>query len=182
MAISHADHDHPNTPAARAACRKLLATGTTHQTVENSSGDRKPAKWTVVPSARSKATADRLAARASNLGLGPTIRAMKAAAGTMIKTPGDVPANFPASLMYAITTAWDRGYGVVRGYALNDAEERILIGGTVAQVSIVWDADGRTGMFVRHLSSSVSHRADSAQAAMGLAAGDDTWPWNDLPA
>jgi hypothetical protein len=136
----------------------------------------------VVPSKRSKATADRLAAQAANLGLAPTIRAMKTAAGDMVKTPGDVPVNFPASMMYAITTAWDRGYGVVRGYALNDAESRILIGGTVGQVSLVWNADGDSGVFIRHLSSSVSHRCDSVQAAMAFAAGDDDWPWNDLPA
>lgn len=29
MAISHAGHNHPATPAARAACRKALAAGTT---------------------------------------------------------------------------------------------------------------------------------------------------------
>lgn len=46
MAISHADHDHKNTPAARAACRRRMiiaepvVKATTHQTTENVSGDR----------------------------------------------------------------------------------------------------------------------------------------------
>lgn len=175
MAISHKDHNHPNTPAARAACRKQMAKG----------------EGVITPSSRSKATADRLAAKASRSGLagiavvprrrgdGGVVKGMKAAAGKMIKTPGDLPANLPPSMVNAISIAWREGCGVVDGYRLNDDESRILIGGTVAQVSLVWDANGRSGAFVRKLSSSVTHRCDSPEQAMAYALGDEDWAWDN---
>jgi hypothetical protein len=34
MAISHAGHTHPSTPAARSACRKAMANGARHEAAE----------------------------------------------------------------------------------------------------------------------------------------------------
>lgn len=168
MPISHADHDHPNTPAARAACRKAMGSiikGTTHETVENVEGDRKPIKMTMVPRKR---------------GDGGVVKGMKAAGPErFLRTSADIPVDCPQPLHYAITRAWANGWDVVEGYKLNDMENRILIAGTIAQVSIVWNAAGFSAIFIRRLDSSVTHRADSAQAAMGLASGDDDWPWKN---
>lgn len=159
MAISHADHDHPNTPAARAACRKAMNRGTTHETVENVTGDRKPAKMTVVPRRK---------------GDGGVVKGMKAAGlERFLKVPSDIPVDCPQPLHFAITRAWENGWDVIEGYKLNDMENRILIAGTVAQVSIVWNAAGFFGVFTRRLDSSITRRADSVQAAMAIAAGDD---------
>jgi hypothetical protein len=131
----------------------------------------KPAQVTVVPRKR---------------GDGGVIRGMKDAApkrviktpaGGMIRTPADIPADCPQALHYAITAAWDKGWEVVEGYKLKEDENRILIGGKIAQVSVVWTAAGRTSIFVRRLNSSITHRADSAQVAIWLASGEDEWPW-----
>jgi hypothetical protein len=133
----------------------------------------KPTKMTVVPRKRGDGGVVRGMKDAAPK------RVMKTPAGGMIRTPADIPADCPQALHYAITAAWDKGWEVVEGYKLNEAEDRVLIGGKVAQVSVVWTATGRTAIFVRRLNSSVTHRADSAQAAIGLASGDDEWPWSN---
>ena len=198
MAISHKDHDHPNTPAARAKCRKEGTPGpqigTNLGRVERAYAEQaglvkhdaktcqvhlcptcfpQPAQSTVVPRKRHDGGV------VKGLKESAPVKVMKAPAGKPIKGPADVPVDCPAPLHYAIKAAWSRGWGVIEGYKLKDDENRILIGGTVAQVSIVWTAEGRTGVFVRKLSSSITHRADSAQAAIGLASGDDEWPWTN---
>lgn len=169
MAISHADHDHPNTPAARAACRKAMgATGAPVGAVRKlaeQAGIVKPAKMTVVPRKR---------------GDGGVVKGMKdAGPERFLRVPSDIPVDCPAPLHFAITRAWENGWDVIEGYKLNDMENRILIAGTIAQVSVVWNAAGFSAIFIRRLDSSVTHRADSAQAAMGLAAGDDDWSWKN---
>lgn len=166
MPISHADHDHPNTTAARTACRKAMAAtgapvGAVRKLAEQA-GLVTPARMTVVPRTR---------------GDGGVVKGMKAAAGRLLKTPANLPATLPAELRNAVSIAWREGCGVVEGYRLNDAEQRILIGGTVAQVALIWAEDGRCAISVRSITSSISHRVNSAQRAMDLALGNDDWPW-----
>jgi hypothetical protein len=173
MAISHANHDHPNTPAARAACRKRMAAGSsprdeaTERALAFDPFAKSP-QMTVVPRRR---------------GDGGVVQGMKAARPQkraeerFIRTDADVPADLPRPLLYAIKAAWRRGWDVIDGYPLNDAERRILVGGVVAQVSLVWNAGGDSGVFVRKLTSSVTHRCDSAQQAVWIASGEDDWPW-----
>ena len=75
------------------------------------------------------------------------------------------------------SAAWERGWWVVEGMRLNDAETRVLIAGDLAQVSLVFNAGGDSGVFVRSLTSSVTHRVDSGPQAVALASGDEEWPW-----
>jgi hypothetical protein len=94
-----------------------------------------------------------------------------------IRTAGDLPANIPADLVRTIEAAWRESMPVVTGYPLNDAETRILIGGVVGQVSLVFNAGGDSGVFVRSLTSSITHRCDSGPQALALASGEEEWPW-----
>ena len=172
MAISHTDHDHPNTPAARAACRKAMgATGAPGKTsaeralAEAAGIVKKSAKLTVVPRTRGDG------------GVVKGLKASKSPAGKFIRMQADIPADCPMPLHYAITAAWEKGWDVIEGYKLKVDENRILISGDIAQVSVVWNPVGGCAVFVRKMNSSVTHRADSAQAAIGIAAGDDEWPW-----
>lgn len=170
MAISHADHDHDNTPAARAKCRKAMANGdlviqsvVTGKTVKVPA----PAKVTVVPRRR---------------GDGGVVKGMQAAkpvAGRemAIKGAGDLPTDIPTNHALTIARAWERGWPVVLGDRLRDDETRILIGGELAQVALVWNVEGRAGVFVRSLTSSKTHRVDSGPQAIALASGDEEWPW-----
>jgi hypothetical protein len=78
-----------------------------------------------------------------------------------------------------IARAWEKGWSVIQGERLKDDESRILIGGNGVQVSLVWNAEGRSGVFVRSASSSITHRADSGPQAIALAAGEEEWPWTN---
>jgi hypothetical protein len=172
MAINHADHDHANTPAARAKCRKAMAsdvvrldTGTDPSTGESGSEFvRKPRTVIggVVPKKGPKGL------RGSNNLKKP---------GTHLRTIGDLP-DVPRMLAYGARLAWANDWEVVVGEPFNDNEARILIGGKVAQVSMVWRPsvpDGVWGIFVRHTHSSVTHKVASVQEAFELAATDDAW-------
>lgn len=172
MAISHANHSHPNTPAARAACRKALNDG---NEVATTSGTfvGKPAQMTVVPRRK---------------GDGGVVQGMKAAkpirgkdAGVRgevrIRTAGDFPGDIPAGHTLTIARAWEKGWSVILGESLTTGETRILIGGNGVQVSLVWNAEGSSGVFVRTHMSSIQHRVDSGIQAIALAAGDEEWPW-----
>lgn len=170
MAISHADHDHPNTPAARGACRKAMAKGTTHQTTENVTGDRKPAKMTVVPRTRDaggvvkgmQATDPRPAARRLKV------------SGVKLTRIGDL-ADVPAVLATEVRRAWKLDWTVQAGSPFNDDERRIVITGPKAEIGLVWDSNGRTGTFVRNHNSSVTHRLDTPDEAFDAADTDDAW-------
>lgn len=123
----------------------------------------RPAQMTVVPRKR---------------GDGGVVKGMKAAGPEKrIETSAHIPSDLPKDHVLTIARAWERGWTVVEGYQLNDAERRILIGGDLAQVSLVWNAEGRSGVFVRSTTSSISHRVDSGPAALALASGDQDWEW-----
>lgn len=172
MAISHADHNHPNTTAARTACRKAMAKIMTDigrnldlagEPVLAEGARKEAAKIIVVPRRR---------------GDGGVVRGLKTNTQERpITSTADLPADLPKAHVLTIARAWERGWGVVEGYRLNAEERRILIGGDLAQVSLVWNAEGRSGVFVRSVTSSITHRVDSGPQALALASGDEEWPW-----
>lgn len=174
MAISHADHDHPNTPAARAACRKALAgtgvpTGAVRKLAEQA-GVVKPAQMTVVPRKRGdggvvkgmQATDPRAA-----------VRRLKVS-GTVLTRIGDL-ADVPAVLATEVRRAWKLDWTVQAGHPFNDDERRIVITGPKAEIALVWDSNGRTGTFVRNHNSSVTRRLDTPDEAFDAADTDDAW-------
>jgi hypothetical protein len=172
MPISHADHNHPNTPAARAACRKRIAsidyvTGATPDPVV---GVAVPAKVTVVPRKRGdggvvqemKATQPQAAARRLKV------------SGVKLTRIGDL-ADVPAVLATEVRRAWALDWTVQAGSPFNDDERRIVITGPKAEIALVWDLNGRTGTFVRHHNSSVTHRLNTPDEAFDAADTDDAW-------
>jgi hypothetical protein len=162
MAMSHADHDHPNTPGARAACRRrMILAGSP---AEPAAGVVKPAQMTVVPRKR---------------GDGGVVRGLKATepqasnrrlkvSGWQLKSIGDL-ADVPATLAAPIREAWKRGWVVQVGDRFNEAERRIVITAPGGEVSLVWSEDGRTGVFFRPGNSSVTSRKDGWARAFELA-------------
>lgn len=165
MAISHADHDHPNTPAGRAACRKAAATVNAALVLGNPSN---PPQITVVPRKR---------------GDGGVVKGMKAARppvdlkrpGTHLRTIGDLP-DVPRMLAHGARMAWEKGWEVTIGEKFNDLEARIIIKGDLGEIAMVWKPslpNGVWGIFFRPDGSSVTHRIDSVQRAFLIAAEDD---------
>jgi hypothetical protein len=170
MAISHADHHHPNTPAARAACRKALA-ATPGKTFAENAGV--PAKLTVVPRKR---------------GDGGVVKGMQATepkaatrrlkvTGTVIRRLGDL-ADVPAVLATEVRRAWALDWTVQVGHPFNDDERRIVITGPVAEIALVWDSNGRTAVFIRNHNSSITYRVDTADEAFDDADNPDAWDEN----
>lgn len=174
MPISHADHGHPNTPAARAACRKAMAkTGTPVEAAVLIGKSQGGPKIVVVPRRRGDGGVVKGMIAAQPVIKGTKVKAYE----TLIRTAGDLPADIPANLVRTIEAAWAADLPVIRGARLNDTETRILIGGSVAQVSLVFNAGGDSGVFVRSLTSSITRRVDSGPMALALASGEDEWPW-----
>jgi hypothetical protein len=169
MPISHVDHDHPNTPAGRAKCRKDMSNLTV--TVDSgkivSSGLPKPAKVTVVPRKR---------------GDGGVVRGMKAARpsgnlkrpGTRLRTIGDLP-DVPRMLAYCARLAWAEGWEVTVGEPFNDIEANLLIKGTIVEIRCIWRHTLKDGIWALHLrrhgSSVGAGAASSALEAVEMAAG-----------
>lgn len=160
MAMSHADCDHPRTPAGRAACRKAGGGATTTR-------DR---QRTALEGARKElATTRRRKAVSANV----------KRPGTRLRTIGDLP-DVPRMLAHGCRIAWDYGWNVKVGYDFNDTEKRIVIQGTHAEVALVWRPslpDGVWGVFVRPWDSSITHRIEAGvDHAMRMAAGHDPLP------
>lgn len=108
MAISHADHDHPATPAARAACRKSMASGASVGPVK--------ATGTV----RLVGVEPRRARRVN--GAAPVAERRR-----FIRDEGDMP-GVPHVFSAAIRHAWHQdGWDVQHGNPYNDTEKRIVI-------------------------------------------------------
>lgn len=188
MAVSHKDHDHPNTPAARAACRKAMAATPGKSFAENAgvptamqklaSGIVKPAQMTVVPRKRGdggvvkglQATAPRIADRRLKV------------SGTMIKVTGDL-ADMPVELAAAVRAAWEKDWDVQVGERFNETERRVVISGEVGIVSLVWSDSldkVRTAVFVRSYDSSVTRRVPAGwERAMHLVSDSANWKWKD---
>lgn len=180
MAISHKDHDHPNTPAARAACRKAIERGdgpkggvklnadlaNPVRKLAESAGIVKPATvWAgVKPKGRG---ATKVKASSKNL----------KRPGTQLRTIGDLP-DVPRMLAYGCRLAWANDWEVRVGDSFNDNEARIVIDGTHAEIALVWKPsvpDGVWGVFVRNRKSSVTNRIGDVQTAFALAADESVW-------
>lgn len=167
MAISHADHNHPNTPAARAACRKATAI--------NAEGG-----LTAVQAKVMKAAGLNVVAR--KRGDGGVVKATAAAVknhkkpGTQLRTIGDLP-DVPRMLAHGARLAWDRGWTVTVGHQFNDSEARLVIAGPVAEIALVWKPSmpsGVWGVFLRENGSSITKRMDVAmEYVFRMAAGED---------
>lgn len=172
MAISHADHDHPNTPAARAACRKTMgATGAPVGAVRKLAEDAgivRPAKITVAKSPGTKGL--REAAEA--------VRTRKRE-NTKIKSIGDLT-DVPAMLAYAVRLAWAADLEVVAGHPFNDTEANIVIKGPAAHITCIWrvaQPHGIYAMRVRPVNSSKgAGEATTAQQAVDIARGVEPLP------
>lgn len=172
MAISHKDHQHPNTPAARAACRKAMGPqsvepGAVRKLAEQA-GIVKPAKLTVVPRRK---------------GDGGVVKGMKNVkrTNTHLKAEHDL-ADVPKILAYGIRLAWAADLDVTVGERFNDAEKRVLIHADRAEIALVWresNPNGVHAIFVRNWDSSVTFKVDSIQHALEVSAHDsEAWDGN----
>lgn len=172
MAISHADHDHPNTPAARAKCRKEMGAssapaGAVRKLAEGA-GLVRPAKITVAKSPGTK-------------GLREAAEAVKTRkkANTKIKGIGDLT-DVPPMLAYAVRLAWAADLEVVAGHPFNDTESNIVIKGPAAHITCIWRSSQPNGIYamrIRPVNSSVgAGEATSAQQAVDIAAGVEPIP------
>lgn len=180
MAISHKDHGHPNTPAARAACRNRMKAGQSPLDVsaeralaEAAGVVRKAAKLTVVPRKR---------------GDGGVVKGMQATApktaagnlkkpGTHLRAIGDL-ADVPRMLAHGVRLGWAEDWDVVIGERFNDSEARIVIKGDQCDISLVWRPslpDGVWGIFVRNWNSSVTFKVNSIQEAFDAAKDAESW-------
>ena len=170
MAISHKDHDHPNTPAARAKCRKAMEKSGTpikisaERALAEAAGVVKSTKMTVVPRRR---------------GDGGVVRGMKNVkrTNTLIKAEYDL-ADVPAMLAYGVRMAWDADLDVKVGERFNDEEKRLVIQHEVAEIALVWRdkrPDGIWAIFVRNYDSSRTFKVESVQQAFEVAATWDAW-------
>lgn len=196
MAISHADHDHPNTPAGRAACRKAnrdqvitdaVARHTTpERRLAEQAGLVKPAQMTVVPRRRgdggvvkgmqavrpsttSKAAADRAMRKAEKGGLAGLVPTTKKP-NTQIKNIGDL-ADVPRMLAYGVRMAWAKEWSVRVGDKFNDNEARIVIDAPAGEIALVYRPslpNGVWGVFFRAGYGSVTTRVESVQLAFEL--------------
>lgn len=147
MAMSHADCDHPRTPAGRAACRAAGGPRPTGEHID--------------------VTGPRLAEtkRSPIVAVAPRGRARRAPAVVdakprAIRTIGDMP-NVPHVFSSAITAAWENGWDVRTGHPYNDTEKRVLITSAHGELALVW-RDGTPhvvwGVFWRPGKSSITHR------------------------
>lgn len=173
MAVSHKDHNHPNTPAARAACRKTMAInaegGFTAVQKRIVDGAVKAAQMTVVPRRR---------------GDGGVVKGLKAAMlkrpNTRIKNIGDL-ADMPQMLAYAVRLAWAHpDLEVVVGDPFNDQEANVVIKGPAAYITCVWRVSQPNGIYAMRIrpvdSSKCAGDATSAQQAVDIARGVEPIP------
>lgn len=172
MAISHADHDHPNTPGARASCRKAMAInaegGLSAVEARIMSDAAKASKITVAKSLGTKGLREAAAAVAT-----------RKKVNTKIKTIGDL-ADMPKMLAYAVRLAWDADLEVVVGAPFNDTEANIVIKGPAAHITCIWRSAQPHGIYamrIRPVGTSVgAGEATSAQQAVDIARGVEPIP------
>lgn len=164
MTISHADHDHANTPAARSACRKRMAAGQSpcDDSAERAlAGITKPAKIKSITPIGGKRR-------------GPVVaKGDNKKPGTVLRTIGDLP-DVPRMLAYGARLAWANDWPVVVGHPFNDNEARLVIEAPAGEIALVWRPslpDGVWGVFFRAGYNSVTTRHDSVQEAFELGSG-----------
>jgi hypothetical protein len=167
MAISHAGHNHPATPAGRAACRKAMA-GTPVQSAVMVGKSQGGPKIIVAKSPGTK-------------GLREAAEAVKTRkkANTKIKGIGDLT-DVPPMLAYAVRLAWAAELEVVAGHPFNDTESNIIIKGPAAHITCIWRSAQPNGIYamrIRPVDSSVgAGDASSAQQAVDIARGVEPIP------
>lgn len=188
MAISHADHDHPNTPAARAACRKRMTDG---RSPLNASAERALGGIGRVISDADEARLDgalvdgvhpRRAAKIT-VAKSPGTKGLREAAEAVktrkrenakITTIGDL-ADMPKMLAYAVRLAWAADLEVVTGAPFNDTEANIVIKGPAAHITCIWRSAQPHGIYAMRIrpvdSSKGAGEATSAQQAVDIALG-----------
>lgn len=154
MAIDHSSHDHPATPAARAACRRTLGAGT-------------PAIRTVP---MTDATTGLIRDGAGRLmAVEPRGRARRApvtadAKPRAIRGIGDMP-DVPHVFGEIIHRAWTMGWDVTTATPYNADERRVEITSTAGTAQLVWRANqphGVTAVWFRPCNTSVASRVDGA--------------------
>jgi hypothetical protein len=167
MAISHKDHNHPNTPQARAACRKLYAANDAVNTLPHVAAVNeavkqaaKPATWHIKPKGKQPAA------------LKNTKRA-----NTLIKNTADL-ADVPHGLVYGIKEAWARDLDVRVGDKFRDDEARVVIQADLCEISLVWkvtNPHGVSAVWVRNWDSSKAFRVTSIAEAFSVSETRDLW-------
>lgn len=146
MAIDHSSHDHPATPAARAACRKAMSA--TQPAADGAPAASTPARRTKRPTASSAASAR------------PSRRTVR-----VLREEGDL-AGVPAALAPCIRVAWHLNLSARFGPSdHNEGMSELIVGGPKAVVTLVWTPGGdRTpegriaATFARPVNSSVTRR------------------------
>jgi hypothetical protein len=122
MAIDHSAHDHPATPAARAACRKMMAameTAASGGTIVTTGTKARPA----VGAVRLVGVEPRRARRVATVNGGAPVAERR----RFIRTEGDM-ADVPHVFSSAIRHAWVQdGWTVRYGNPYNNTEKRIVI-------------------------------------------------------
>ena len=164
MGMSHADCNHPRTPAGRRACRDNRRAELFHE----------DAIRIRVLDAGQPVVARNTPRRVRKA---PSVQLKRP--GTRLRTIGDLP-DVPRMLAHGCRIAWDLGWDVVVGPQFNDDEKRILTNGPVAELALVWKPstpDGVWGVFVRKHGHPITHRVESIDHAFRLASGDDDWTW-----
>lgn len=146
MAIDHSSHDHPATPAARAACRKAMG-------APQADGNGAPATSTPVRRTKARAVSSGTSVRPSRR----TVR--------VLRDEGDL-AGVPAALAPCIRVAWHLNLAARFGPSdRTEGASELIIGGPKAVVTFVWTPGGdRTpegriaATFARPVNSSVTRR------------------------
>jgi hypothetical protein len=165
MAISHADHDHPNTPGARAKCRKAMSV----QPHDASTGTTPTKKVQYDVDPRPGYQPNRTKPRAAS-------KSVKKP-GTYIRTIGDL-ADVPRMLAYGARLAWANEWLVRVGDPFKDDEAHIEIDGTVARVTLMWrvsNPEGVSAIRIRNYNSSVSTKVSDIQTAVAMAGDPEVW-------
>lgn len=175
MAISHADHNHPNTPSARAACRKRMANG---QSPRDESAERALAGITIpaAPMALNLSTGEITTRNIKRTTPKTSNRNVKRTA-THLRKEHDL-ADVPRMLAHGCRMAWDKGWDVAVGERFNETEARIEIHAPLAIISLVWkdsNPEGLTALWIRNRETSVAYRLTAIQE--GIDAGDNADAW-----
>ena len=147
MAISHTDHDHANTPAARAKCRKALMADT--EAGLRGSAPLKP-KGPV-----------RLVGVAKANGTG--FRAFA------INDEGDLANAVPHVFSGANRKAWEMGWTVRSAHPYNDTEKRVEVKSPHGTMSLVWkerSPNAVWGVFFRPVNTSITSRIEAAEVGL----------------
>ena len=172
MAISHADHDHPNTPAARAKCRRAM--DNTHVSYVNLSAERQLAEQVGVVKPAKIVSVQPIGARRGPKGPMRGATNIKKP-GTVLRTIGDLP-DVPRMLAYGARLAWANDWPVRVGEPFNDNEARIVIDAPAGEIALVWRPslpDGVWGVFFRPGYNSITNRLNSVQEAFAFGVGEE---------